>query len=203
MQATRRAMGALGGALALCAVLGGRAVLAGESPTRIEGVSFEPRTQLGGQPLVLNGIGVRAVAWLKGYAAGLYLPQRVATMEQVYALPGAKRLQMRMLVEVPVGEFVKAFHKGIGRNTPEAQQPGLVDRMSQFDGQIQPLGKVRKGDTVNLDFTPGQGLLVSVNGRALGPAIAGDDFYDALLGIFIGPKPVDDRLKAGLLGTAA
>jgi len=82
-------------------------------------------------------------------------------------------------------------------------QPGLIDRMSQFDGQIQPLGKVRKGDTVNLDFTPGQGLLVSVNGRALGPAIAGDDFYDALLGIFIGPKPVDDRLKAGLLGTVA
>ena len=56
MQATRRAMGALGGALALCALLGGRAVLAGESPTRIVGVSFEPRTQL-----PIRGPGLQAM----------------------------------------------------------------------------------------------------------------------------------------------
>ena len=166
----------------------------------IAGVRFDAQAQLAGQALQLNGTGLRAVAWLKGYAAGLYLGQLAASTEAVLAQAGAKRLQMRMLVEVPTAEFVKAFHKGVERNTPVAQQAGLAERMARFDALIQPLGKVRKGDLVNLDSVPGQGMQLSLNGKSLGAAIPGDDFYDALLRIFLGDKPVDDKLKAGLLG---
>jgi hypothetical protein len=70
--------------------------------------------------LSLNGVGLRAVLWLKGYAAGLYLSARATTPAQVLATTGAKRLQMRMLLDVDTEEFIKAFHKGIGRNTPQA-----------------------------------------------------------------------------------
>lgn len=166
----------------------------------ISGVRFDAQAQLGGQALQLNGTGLRAVAWLKGYAAGLYLAQPAGSTEAVLAQAGAKRLQMRMLVEVPTGEFIKAFHKGVERNTPVAEQPALADRMARFDALIQPLGKVRKGDLVNLDLVPGLGMQLSLNGKPLGAAIPGDDFYVALLRIFLGDKPVDDRLKAGLLG---
>ncbi len=166
----------------------------------ISGVRFDAQAQLGGQALQLNGTGLRAVAWLKGYAAGLYLAQPAGSTEAVLAQAGAKRLQMRMLVEVPTGEFIKAFHKGVERNTPLAEQPALADRMARFDALIQPLGKVRKGDLVNLDLVPGLGMQLSLNGKPLGAAIPGDDFYVALLRIFLGDKPVDDRLKAGLLG---
>jgi hypothetical protein len=31
---------------------------------------------VGDTDLKLNGVGLRAVAWLKGYAAGLYLPKK-------------------------------------------------------------------------------------------------------------------------------
>jgi len=34
----------------------------------------------------------------------------------------------------------------------------------------------------------------------VGSAIAGQDFYNALLEIFVGDDPVDTRLKKGLLG---
>lgn len=184
----------------LCAAL-----LAGQAQAQppenpIGGVRFEPRLQLAGQALQLNGTGLRAVAWLKGYAAALYLAQPAANADTAVALAGAKRLQMRLLMDVPVAEFVKAFHKGIERNTPADQQAGLAERMANFDALLQPLGKVKKGDLVNLDLLPGQGLLFSLNGRLLGPAIPGDDFYAALLRIFIGDHPVDVALKAGLLG---
>jgi len=175
------------------------ATIAGAT-TRIEGVSFEQHLVLGGQTLQLNGVGLRAVAWLKGYAAGLYLSQPATTAERVLAITGPKRLQMHMLLDVPVAEFVKAFHKGIGRNTPAAQQGRLSERMERFDQMIQPLGKVKKGDVVTLDYLPEQGLVFSHNGHVLGTPIPGDDFFDALLGIFIGPQPVDESLKAGLLG---
>jgi len=169
----------------------------------IAGVRFDAQAQLAGQALQLNGTGLRAVAWLKGYAAGLYLAQPAASTDAVLAQGGAKRLQMRMLVEVPTAEFVKAFHKGVERNTPVAQHAGLAERMARFDALIQPLGKVRKGDLVNLDSVPGQGMQLSLNGKPLGAAIPGDDFYAALLRIFLGDKPVDDSLKAGLLGRRA
>lgn len=189
--------------LSLLLALAAPVAQAGDSATEISGVRFEPKLQLGGQALVLNGVGLRARSILKGYAAGLYLGHRAGAVPQVLAQDGPKRLQMRMLLDVPVAEFVKAFHKGVDRNTPEDQHAALAERMGQFDAQIQPLGKVRSGDTVNLDYLPSQGMLMSHNGRVIGAPIPGADFYSAILLIFIGDKPVDDKLKLGLLGQAA
>jgi hypothetical protein len=153
-----------------------------------------------GQALELNGVGLRAVAWLKGYAAGLYLGSRVRTAPQVYAAPGAKRLQLRMLQEVDIEEFVKAFHKGVDRNTPEPQRPALAERMARFDTLLRAIGKVKKRDVVDLDWLPGRGLQLALNGQLRGDPIGGEDLYLALLRIFIGDKPVDAELKLGLLG---
>ena len=185
----------------LCAVLAaaaGSQAAAPENP--IAGVQFEPQVQLAGQALRLNGTGLRAVAWFKGYAAALYLARPAASAEAALSQPGAKRLQMRLLTDVPAAEFVKAFHKGVERNTPAAGQAALADRMARFDGLLQPLGTVHKGDLVNLDLVPGQGMVFWHNGRQLGAAIPGDDFYAALLRVFLGDRPVDEALKAGLLG---
>ncbi len=188
--------------LSLAGLVASPPSLAAAPQNPIAGVRFEPQVQLAGQSLQLNGTGLRAVAWFKGYAAGLYLTQRSEQVAQIVASTGAKRLQLRLLLDVPVEEFVKAFHKGVERNTPADQQASLQARMARFDALLRPLGKVRKGDTVNLDLLPGQGMQFWHNGRLLGPAIEGDDFYAALLLIFIGDKPVDDALKAGLLGRA-
>ncbi len=180
--------------------------LSAEPPGRIDTVKLEPTVQVAGQGLRLNGAAafapLRGFAWVKGYVAALYLAERAGSTEQVLAMAGAKRLAMRMLLDVPVAEFVKAFHKGVARNTPVNGHAGLAERMERFDALIQPLGKVRKGDAINLDFLPGRGMLLTHNGRELGAAIQGDDFYDAMLGVFLGPQPVDDKLKAGLLGQA-
>ena len=169
----------------------------------IEGQTFDARIQVADSELHLNGVGLRAVAWLKGYAAGLYLTQKATTPAQVYAMPGAKRLQLRMLQEVQAVEFVKAFERGVARNTPESEMPGLRERMTRFAEMVNAAGKVKKGDIVNLDLMPGRGLIFTLNGVVRGAAIPGDDLYAALLRIFIGEKPTDNELKRGLLGGAA
>lgn len=172
-----------------------------QAQVTMEGQRFEGQVQLGGQALQLNGVGMRSVAWLKGYLTALYLPRKARGADEVLAMRGPKRLQMRMLQEVSTQEFVKAFDKGVKRNTPEADLPALAERMQQFDAIVGALGKVRKGDVVDLDFVPGQGLLFSYNGRRQGPPLPGDDFYAALLRIFIGERPAQAELKAGLLGS--
>jgi Chalcone isomerase-like len=165
-----------------------------------EGVTFVGDIKLADTTLQLNGVGLRAVAWLKGYAAGLYLPRKASTEAQVLETPGAKRLQMRMLQEVDAEEFVKAFHKGVERNTPAADAARLAQRVAQFDAAVRGLVKLKKQDVIDLDFIPGKGLVLSRNGAARGSAVAGEDFYAALLRCFIGQRPADPDMKIGLLG---
>ena len=179
----------------LCAAVGAQA-------TVIEGQQFDDRIRLADTELVLNGVGLRAVAWLKGYAAGLYIAQKASTPEAVVAAKGPKRIRMKMMVEVESKEFVKAFDKGMKRNLSEADFAALTDRMAKFDAMVNALVKLKKGDVVDLDYLPARGLVLSLNGVAKGEALPGEDLYAGLLKIFIGPRPVDAKLKAGLLGSA-
>jgi hypothetical protein len=169
-------------------------------PITTEGVTFPGDIRVADSALQLNGVGLRAVAWLKGYAAGLYLPKKAATEAQVLQQSGAKRLQMRMLQDVDAEEFVKAFVKGVERNTPPADAARLGERMAQFNAVVRGLVKLKKKDVIDLDFIPGKGLVLSRNGAARGTPVAGDDFYAALLRCFIGVRPADADMKVGLLG---
>jgi hypothetical protein len=169
-------------------------------PITTEGYTFAGSIRLADTALQLNGVGLRAVGWLKGYAAGLYLPRRASTEAQVLETPGAKRLQLRMFQDVDAEEFVKAFVKGVQRNTPAAQAALLEERMTRFNTTVRGLVKLKKQDVIDLDFVPGKGLVLARNGSAQGTAVAGEDFYAALLRCFIGQRPADPEMKVGLLG---
>ena len=153
-----------------------------------------------GSELQLNGLGLRAVAWIRGYAAGLYLPEKASTPAQVLASTGPKRIQLKMMLDVEAREFIKAFDVGVRRNSSVAEQAALAERMAQFDRTIAHVGAVCKGDVVDLDFVPAQGLVLTINGKPRGQPIPGEDLYAGILKIFIGELPVDKKLKAGLLG---
>ncbi len=198
-------------ARALAAVLAGAAVaawpgdVAAQAPqpasqVQYHGQAFDKTVQVAGVPLRLNGLGVRQVAWFKGYLVALYLPQEARTAAQVQALAGPKRLQLRILHEVPAVEFSKAVRKGIGRNVTPEQAAVLQARTDRLVQTIDALGKVRKHDVVNLDFAPGQGLTLSVNGSPRGEPIAGEDFYAAFLRSFVGDVPYENKMRDGLLG---
>ena len=167
-----RAMWAIGGAVALFAALGspGRAGRRVAHPHR--GRELRARLQLAGQPAAGAQRHRRSCGGLaQGYAAGLYLPQRVATMERVYALPGpsACRCACWWMCRwasssgLPQGASAPTYARG--------QQPGLIDRMSQFDGQIQPPGQGAKGRHGQSRLHAGSGLLVSVNAVRSGPPL--------------------------------
>ena len=172
----------------------------GAGAATLEGQSFENGTRLASQELRLNGLGLRGVLFIKAYVAGLYLGDKATTLQEVSALPGAKRLQMRMLRGAGPDDFNKALVAGIRKNASDAELARLNDRIEQLERTIRTIGMTAKGDVINLDYVPGLGTTLAVNGASKGAPIAGADFYDAVLGIFIGEHPVDARLKKGLLG---
>ena len=163
---------------------------------------FPPQARVAGAELVLNGTGVRAVLGFQGFEAGLYLSKRVGTAAQVLAQPGPRRLRLRMLNDVPAVEFVKALKKGIARNSSGTEMAAIAGGVQQLADAVAAVGEVRNGDVIDLDFDPQRGLLLSINGASRSAPIANEAVHAALLRSFIGERPYDKRLRAGLLGQA-
>ena len=64
----------------------------GMAAVEIDGVKLEDTVDLAGSKLQLNGAGIRTKVIFKVYTAGLYLPRKVGTPEDVLGVPGAKRM---------------------------------------------------------------------------------------------------------------
>ena len=171
----------------------------GVQALQVEGHVYDDTALVAEQPLRLNGAGVRSQLWFKAFTAGLYLPQPATEASGVLAQPGSKRLRLRMLVDVPSQEFAKALQRGVEKNHSPAERAPLAERLSQLTKIVQGLDTLHSGDTVDLDFQPEVGLVLSLNGRRRGEPVPGDDVYRALLRIFIGDQPAQPALKNALL----
>lgn len=166
----------------------------------VGGIRLDDKVQLGNVPLLLNGAGVRSMVFFKMYVAGLYLSEKKTSAEAVLADAGAKRIALHVVVgEGETERFLHGFRKGIEKNHDEKTVAALSGRMDALDHLFDAVKTVKKGDVIAFDWLPGSGTHVSLNGTELGK-IEGEDFYRALLSIWIGGKPVSDDLKKGLLG---
>jgi hypothetical protein len=166
----------------------------------IEGVKFEPTVQVGGTALQLNGAGVRTRAVFKVYAAGLYVPQKANSAAALLAQKGPRRVAIGMLRNVDADSFAGALNDGLKANLTEQQLAGFKGQVDALNANLKAVGEAKKGDLIHFEFTPEAGTRVLVNGQPRGTAIPGDDFFAAVLRIWIGDKPVDGALKKALVG---
>ena len=166
----------------------------------IEGVNFDPAVQVGGQPLQLNGAGLRTRLMFKVYAAGLYVPQKSNAAATLLAQKGPRRVAIGMLRNVDAETFVGALNDGLKANLSAEQLAGFKPQIDALNATFKEVGEAKKGDRINFEFTPEGGTRVIVNGQPRGAAIPGEAFFEAVLRIWIGDKPVDADLKRGMLG---
>jgi Chalcone isomerase-like len=169
------------------------------SAIEVAGINVAEKISLGAGELVLNGAGIRTRAIFKVYVGALYLTEKKSSGAEVLAQKGAKRVSLSMLRDLSAQQLNEAFESGIQANHSaaevEALRPRIAELLSLFtDG--------KKGDVILLDFLPESGTAVSLNGMLRGKPIPGEDFYRALLRIWLGDKPVDGDLKKGMLGQA-
>lgn len=165
----------------------------------VEGVNFDDKIKVGSSDLVLNGTGVRS-KFGKRYVAALYVPAKSADANTILSAKGAKRVLLHLLKDGDGKTFAKAFAGGIDDNTTGADLTAVQDRAKVFSETIVSLGDVKEGSKIAIDFVPEKGTQVSINGKPQGKEIPGEDFYKALLKVWLGEDPVQKDLKAGLLG---
>jgi hypothetical protein len=166
----------------------------------VAGVRIDDKTRVANAELALNGAGLRKRAFFQVYAIGLYLPAKTSNPAEVIASPGPKRVAIHMLRDVGADAFTEAMADGIRANHSEAETKALEPRIKELAAIMAELKETKKGMAIALDWQPQSGTVMVVNGAARGKPIAGEDFYKALLRIWIGDKPVQDDLKKALLG---
>ncbi len=165
----------------------------------VAGVHLEEQVKVGDTVLTLNGAGLRNKFFIKVYAMGLYLPSKTREAAHAIAQSGPKRIQVVTLRDVDAEMFVEGLTKGIEKNTSPGELTALKLRLNQFTALLKGLDEIQKGSVVTLDLLPSGATRLGINSRAIGQDIPGDDFYRALLRIWLGNAPAQDDLKQSLL----
>jgi hypothetical protein len=178
-------------------------LLAEAQTTEVGGVKYEASEQLANTRLVLNGAGVRYKAIFKVYAAGLYLGAKAGTPEEVLAAPGPKRMHIVMLRDIDANELGKLFTRGMQDNAPRDEFSKSIPGTLRMSDIFSAKKKLVAGEYFYIDWVPGLGTTVVINGKAAGEPIKEPEFFSALMKIWLGKSPADSQLKNALLGKAA
>lgn len=180
---------------AIAATLALNFAFAGE----LEGVKYEDKIKLGSADLIANGAGVRS-KFGKRYVAVLYVGSKSSDAAAILASKGPKRVALNLLKDGDGKTFAKAFVGGMEDNSSDAEMAPLKDRVKAFSDLMISIGEAKEGSKITVDWIPEKGTVVSVNGTQKGKEIAGEDFFKAVLKIWLGEDPVQKDLKAALLG---
>lgn len=165
----------------------------------VAGVRVDEKTQVESRELVLNGAGLRKRLFFNVYVIGLYLAEKQKDPRAVLSAAGPKRAAIHMLRDVGADQFTEALVDGLRANCAEQEFKSHEPRIQQLSDTMAALKEAKKGMRIDLDWTGAATQLV-VNGKPVGKPIDGEDFYRALLRIWIGERPVQDDLKKALLG---
>ena len=190
------------GMLALFAALLAALLAASPAAAAIDvgGVNFGDKARVGDSELSLNGAGMRAKYFLKVYAMAIYVPERKNAAAEVIYGKGAKRIQIVTLRELSAEDFAKALVDGIHKNFDDKDFVALKARTEALQQTILSLKSAPKGALIQLDWLPAGGTRLSFNGEKRGEDLPGEDFYQALLRIWLGDYPAAQDLKEALLG---
>ena len=161
----------------------------------LSGVTLPDSQQVAGKSLVLNGLGLRSKMMVKVYVAGLYLEQKSSDPNAIMASPGAKKIIMHFLYHPSKSQMVDAFQEGFQDNSPDAMKTMKPD----IDKLLNALQDLKSGDEMVFTYVPGTGTAMAINGQDK-VTIAGQPFEQALLSVWLGPKPPTIDIKKGMLG---
>ncbi|HSA61768.1 MAG TPA: chalcone isomerase family protein [Nitrospiraceae bacterium] len=160
----------------------------------IEGIAFSDSYRAGSITMPLRGVGLaKFLRTIKVYVGALYLQPGVEPDMVLSDVP--KRLELSYFRALKAGDFGQAADKVLADNVPPATIATLkprIERMHRLYEDVKP------GDRYGLTYLPGVGTELALNGQRKG-IIEGADFAAAYFAIWLGPDPINEALKEGLL----
>lgn len=170
-------------------------LLAAAHAASLAGVTLPDTATVAGQPVVLNGMGLREKYFVDVYVGGLYLGARATDGAAAIAADAPKRMVMHFVYRrVSRAQMVESFLEDFGK------QPGVAAHQPAIDALLAAVpDEVLRGEQIVFEYAPGVGTTMFVKGKPAA-TVPGPDFMRMVFGIWLGPTPPTAALKAGLLG---
>ena len=164
------------------------------SGATLEGERFAKAVRLDGTPLQLYDLALMRYRWVfKVYVAALYLEEGVPGRRVLEDVP--KRLEIAYFRGFTDEQFRRVTLEGIRRNVDAATFERLRPSIEELNALYRD---VRAGDRYALEYAPGSGTTLILNGEPLG-SVEGPELARAVFSIWLGEEPFDADLKAALL----
>jgi hypothetical protein len=180
----RKAIAALAGVLVLSVPL---------VAATLADVTLPDTVTVGNQTLVLNGLGLRTKFFMKIYVGGLYLEKKSGDAAAIVQGDTTRRVVLQFVYsEVSRDQMVESFSDGFKNNAPGAPRA----QVDQFLAALEPM---KKGEQLVATYVSGTGTTLTLRGKDK-LTIPGQPFGQALLSVWLGPKPPTSDLKNGMLG---
>lgn len=145
--------------------------------------------------LVLNGVALHQELNSDYFLAGLYLPVASNNTDEILAMKGQKRMEMRVTFDnFSPRKFAGLWRDSIVINNSPADIEKFGPDILRFASVMK--GKLVRGDQVTFEQLPAA-TVVSVNGIEM--ARFSPDFFSLLLRTWIGPRPATSDFKKDLL----
>jgi hypothetical protein len=161
----------------------------------LAGVSMPATMAVEGKVLKLNGLGLRTRFMVKVYVAGIYVENTSKNAADLISPDSVKFVRLAFVRDVDGPTVAKAIRDGFDKNS-KPQMPVLKERLDKL---IALVPDIKKGGDMTLTYIPGKGITMAAMGSERG-ILPGKDFADALFSVWLGPDPVDEDLKEGMLG---
>lgn len=147
--------------------------------------------------LLLNGAGIREKFFIDVYIGALYLPSVTTDASAILNADEAAGVLMHFLhSEVSRKKITAGWEDGLKANLTPAELEAIRPRLDKFNNLFLT---VRTGDVIRIDYIPTSGTAVRINDEWRG-SIEGNDFFRALLRVWLGDRPVSKALKQDMLG---
>lgn len=164
--------------------------------------SAAPPEMVAGQRLLRNGAGFRMKGATKVSQIEIFAAKKFTSLEELNRLEGPKRVVISLLSDAPANFMGKGLTRGIEDNTPKSEFSALVPMLIRMGETFNQHKTLSAGSKVLIDWVPGQGMVLTINGVVQGEPFREAALFRAMMGIWLGPVPVDAELKDRLLGTA-
>ena len=184
----------------LLAVLILLAPLAAHS-AEIEGYKFEDKITVDGKELFLNGVGLRTVVRFglkfKVYVMGMYLEKRSSDAKAIMESGGVVHLKSYYLREVTKKQQKKPFRDAIRNNC----YADCSDSKKKIFKIIKAVKRTKEGGAFDFTMYPDKVKFFMDGANSKSElTVEGKTFSQDMLAIWLGPKPPNEDLKAGILG---
>ena len=161
----------------------------------IEGINIPQSVSIENKSLMLNGYGIRKKFFINVYVGALYTTKKVTSFKEALADNNDRLIRMTFLYsKVDKEKIIEAFKEGMENNAIDVLRSEEANKFFSFFTT-----NFVKGDVVDLFLGSDGFVVVKQNGKVLG-TMKSAKLVRGILAIYLGDKPADAKMKAGMLG---